>query len=92
MKTVQLGAGERLTVLNLNREGAVPLKITRAAQDIIEGVRASGDEALRRYCKDFDGVEVDADAVVGMLSPLISCTTAKIVSCGSGIVTAQSPP
>ena len=59
MKTVQLGAGERLTVLNLNREGAVPFKITRAAQDIIEGVRASGDEALRRYCKDFDGVEVD---------------------------------
>ena len=59
MKTVQLGAGERLTVLNLNREGAVPLKITRAAQDIIEGVRASGDEALRRYCKDFDGVEVE---------------------------------
>ena len=59
MKTVQLGAGERLTVLNLNREGAVSLKITRAAQDIIEGVRASGDEALRRYCKDFDGVEVD---------------------------------
>ena len=59
MKTVQLGAGERLTVLNLNREGAVPLKITRAAQDIIEGVRASGDEALRRYCKDFAGVEVD---------------------------------
>lgn len=59
MKTVQLGAGERLTVLNLNREGAVPLKITRAAQDIIEGVHASGDEALRRYCKDFDGVEVD---------------------------------
>ena len=59
MKTVQLGAGERLTVLNLNREGAVPLKITRAAQDIIEGVCASGDEALRRYCKDFDGVEVD---------------------------------
>lgn len=59
MKTVQLGAGERLTVLNLNREGAVPLKIMRAAQDIIEGVRASGDEALRRYCKDFDGVEVD---------------------------------
>lgn len=59
MKTVQLGAGERLTVLSLNREGAVPLKITRAAQDIIEGVRASGDEVLRRYCKDFDGVEVD---------------------------------
>ena len=59
MKTVQLGAGERLTVLNLNREGAVPLKITRAAQDIIEGVRASGDEALRRFCNDFDGVEVD---------------------------------
>lgn len=59
MKTVQLGAGERLAVLNLNREGAVPFKITRAAQDIIEGVRASGDEALRRYCKDFDGVEVD---------------------------------
>lgn len=59
MKTVQLGAGERLTVLNLNREGAVPFKITRAAQDIIEGVCASGDEALRRYCKDFDGVEVD---------------------------------
>lgn len=59
MKTVQLGAGERLTVLNLNREGAVPFKITRAAQDIIEGVRASGDEALRRCCKDFDGVEVD---------------------------------
>ena len=58
MKTVQLGAGERLTVLNLNREGAVPLKITRAAQDIIEGVRASGDEALRRYCKDFAGVAV----------------------------------
>lgn len=59
MKTVQLGAGERLTAFNLNREGAVPLKITRAAQDIIEGVRAAGDEALRRFCKDFDGVEVD---------------------------------
>lgn len=40
MKTVQLGAGERLTVLNLNREGAVPLKITRAAGIYVPGGRA----------------------------------------------------
>ena len=58
MKTITLGAGERLQVKQLGREGAVPARITAAAEDIIRAVRAEGDAALKRYCHDFDGVDI----------------------------------
>lgn len=60
MKTITLAPGERLSSAMLEREGAVPAKITQAAQEIIDTVRAQGDEALRRYSLEFDGVEVES--------------------------------
>lgn len=58
MNTVILLPGERLTVSNLGREGAVSAKITQAAANIIDTVRAEGDAALRRYAAEFDGVDL----------------------------------
>lgn len=58
MNTVTLLPGERLTVSNLGREGAVPAKITQAAANIIATVRAKGDAALHRYAAEFDGVDL----------------------------------
>ena len=58
MNTVTLLPGERLTVSNLGREGAVPAKITQAATNIIATVRAKGDAALHRYAAEFDGADL----------------------------------
>lgn len=57
MKTITLLPGERLTISNLGREGAVPARITQEAADIIAAVRADGDAALHRFCSTFDGVD-----------------------------------
>lgn len=58
MRTITLAPGERLQPRMLAREGAVPADITASAQGIIDEVRAGGDEALRRFCREFDGVDV----------------------------------
>ena len=59
MKTITLAAGEQLDQSMLEREGAVPADITASAQRIINTVRAEGDSALRRYCHEFDGVDIE---------------------------------
>ena len=59
MKTITLAAGERLTPQLLEREGALPRRIEDAAASIIAAVRAEGDEAVRRFCREFDGVDLD---------------------------------
>ena len=59
MKNVVLKKGERLEPAMLTREGVLPAKVVEGAQRIIDTVRAEGDEAVRRYCRDFDGVELE---------------------------------
>ena len=34
--------------------------LSRSVTDILEAVRTEGDEALKRYERQFDGVELDA--------------------------------
>ena len=58
MRTIELVPGEELRASMLTREGVLPADITRAAQEIIDTVRSEGDEALRRYSREFDGVEL----------------------------------
>lgn len=59
MKTVILASGERLAAEMLTREGVLPADITASAQRIIDEVRRGGDDALRRFCREFDGVDVE---------------------------------
>ena len=59
MRTITLGKGERLDAAMLAREGVLPAKITEGAARIIDAVRAEGDEAVRRFCREFDGVELE---------------------------------
>ncbi len=59
MKTIQLAPGERLRPEQLTRQGVLPAEIVDAARDIVARVRAEGDEALRAYCRDFDGVDLE---------------------------------
>lgn len=59
MKTITLAAGERLQASQLTRKGVLPARIVEAARGIVGTVRAEGDAALRRYCHDFDGVELE---------------------------------
>lgn len=59
MRTISLAPGERLVIDQLNRKGVLPARIRQAARDIVEAVRAGGDEALRRFSREFDGVEPD---------------------------------
>ena len=60
MKNVILAPGERLDASMLTREGVLPAKIVEGAQRIIDAVRAEGDAAVRRFCREFDGVELEA--------------------------------
>ena len=60
MKTVTLAPGERLTPAQLTRKGVLPQHIVDSARTIVADVRANGDEALRRYCRELDGVELEA--------------------------------
>ena len=58
MKTITLAAGELLDASMLTREGVLPADITQAARRIIDAVRSEGDAAVRRYCSEFDGVDL----------------------------------
>ncbi len=60
MRTIELAPGEQLSASMLTREGVLPADIAAAAQQIIDTVRAEGDEALRRYSREFDGVELES--------------------------------
>ena len=60
MRTITLQPGELLDASMLTREGVLPADITAAAQQIIDTVRAEGDAAVRRYCREFDGVELES--------------------------------
>ena len=55
MRTIRLGADERLTSVDLHRAGALPREVTEAAAAIVEDVRQNGDAAVRSYCLRFDG-------------------------------------
>ena len=55
MRTITLGPGQALTQDDLQRSGALPREIMDAAQAIVDGVRARGDDAVRTYCERFDG-------------------------------------
>ena len=59
MRTIELAPGEQLSASMLTREGVLPADITAAAQRIIDAVRAEGDDAVRRFCREFDGVELE---------------------------------
>ena len=60
MRRVVLAPGEQFTNADLKRPSAFNAQALAAATDIIEQVRARGDEALREYTERFDGVKVAA--------------------------------
>ena len=60
MKTVTLAPGERLASSQLTRQGVLPARIVEGARQIVAQVREEGDEALRRCCREFDGVELES--------------------------------
>ena len=60
MKTVTLAPGERLASSQLTRQGVLPARIVEGARQIVTQVREEGDEALRRCCREFDGVELES--------------------------------
>lgn len=59
MRRIELGAGDVFEESMLNRTGAFNADALIAATNIVEDVRARGDEALREYTKKFDGVELE---------------------------------
>lgn len=60
MRRVVLAPGEQFTNADLKRPSAFNAQALAAATDIIEQVRARGDEALRECTERFDGVKVEA--------------------------------
>ena len=60
MRKITLAAGERLTLQDLRRTGALPREIEGRAQAIVDDVRDRGDEAVRSYCLRFDGACPDS--------------------------------
>lgn len=63
MKFITLSAGENLTAAQLPRQGVLPASIMQSAEAIVAEVRERGDEALKDFCRKFDGVEVESFAV-----------------------------
>lgn len=59
MRRIELSKGQQFEESMLNRTGAFNADALLAATNIIEDVRARGDEALRELTKKFDGVEID---------------------------------
>lgn len=55
MKTIRLAPGQALSDEALERTGALPREVMAAAEAIVDDVRARGDEAVREYCRRFDG-------------------------------------
>ena len=60
LRTISLAPGERLVIDQLSRKGVLPARIQEAARDIVDAVRAGGDVALRRFCREFDGVDLES--------------------------------
>ena len=60
MKTIRLNPGERLQASQLTRQGVLPPDIQESARAIVERVRDLGDEALRAYSRELDGVELES--------------------------------
>ena len=56
MRWIRLEDGEFLTRQDLRRVGPVPREVADTAAAIVEDVRERGDEAVREYCRRFDGV------------------------------------
>ena len=59
MRRIELPRGARLEESDLAREGAVDAEVLAAASTIVAGVRERGDEALREYTSEFDGVDLE---------------------------------
>ncbi len=59
MRRIELAPGEVFEEGMLNRVGAFNADALRAATQIVEDVRTRGDEALRDYTQQFDGVELE---------------------------------
>ena len=59
MKTITLAPGERLRAGQLIRKGVLPDAVVASARSIVADVRERGDDALRGYSKQFDGVELE---------------------------------
>ena len=59
MRRIELSKGQQFEESMLNRTGAFNADALLAATNIIEDVRARGDEALRELTKKFDGVDID---------------------------------
>lgn len=59
MKIIQLANDERLTESMLSRKGSLPAEVLTAAAEIVEEVRAHGDEALLEFERRFDHVELE---------------------------------
>jgi len=59
MRRISLSPGETFDESYLSRTGAFNADALRAATDIVEAVREGGDEALRKFTADFDGVELE---------------------------------
>ena len=75
MRTITLSADRGLTTDDLDRTGALPVEVMQAAADIVDDVRARGDEAVREYCLRFDHACPDAfrvpDAVVSAARDMV---------------------
>ena len=59
MRTIELQPGQTLQASQLPRQGVLPASVMASAQAIVDTVKQEGDAALRRYCRDFDKVEVE---------------------------------
>jgi histidinol dehydrogenase len=63
MRRIELGRGQRLTEADLRRSGGVDAEVIGVAARIVDDVRTRGDEAVREYTKQLDGVQVTEFAV-----------------------------
>ncbi len=59
MRRIDLAPGERLTEKTLSRSGGIDAEVVGVAARIVDEVRKNGDEALRSYTAELDGVEID---------------------------------
>lgn len=59
MRRIILSPNETFEESALNRVGAFDAQALTAATAIVEAVRQRGDEALREFTKQFDGVEIE---------------------------------
>lgn len=58
MRTIALAEGELLTEAMLERKGSLPAEVIASAAQIVEEVRAGGDDAVRALERKFDRVDL----------------------------------